>query len=80
MNAITAFALAFTVVCFAVAFIIKHRSNTGMTPKAYTILSPMGRHERVVLYPQPYGKGIDREGNEYRIIDQDTAALIPHDA
>lgn len=46
-----------------------------MTPKTYTIVSPVGQHASVVLYPQPYGKGIDREGNEYRIVG-DSAHLI----
>lgn len=64
-----------TGLCFAAAFIIKHRSNTSMTPKAYTVLSAHGPHATVVLFPQPYGKGIDREGNQYRI-QGDTAHLI----
>ena len=75
MTDIIAFAAIGTAICLAAAFYIKHRSITGMTPKTYTILSPMGQHAAVVLFPQPYGRGIDREGNEYRITG-DTASLI----
>lgn len=75
MHDIIAAAALFTGLCFAAAFIIKHRSNTRMQPQTYTVLSPMGQHASVVLYPQPYGRGIDREGNEYRI-HGDTATLI----
>lgn len=64
-----------TGLCFAAAFIIKYRSTTSMTPKTYTIVSAYGQHASVVLFPQPYGKGIDREGNEYRIVG-DTAHPI----
>lgn len=51
------------------------RSKHSMTPKQYTVLSAVGPHAAVVLYPQPFGKGIDREGNTYRIVG-DTAHLI----
>lgn len=52
-----------------------HRSKHGMTPKTYTIVSPVGEHASVVLYPLGYGKGVDREGNTYRI-HGDAATLI----
>lgn len=79
MHDIIAAAATFTGLCFAAAFFIKYRSNISMQPKTYTVLSPMGRHASVVLYPQAYGRGIDREGNEYRILDNDTAELIGND-
>jgi hypothetical protein len=46
-----------------------------MGTKTYAILSAHGQHAAVVLYPQPFGKGMDREGNIYRIVG-DTAHLI----
>lgn len=46
-----------------------------MQPRSYTVLSAVGSHVTVILYPQPFGKGIDREGNTYRILG-DTAHLI----
>lgn len=39
-----------------------------MQPSSYTVLSAHGPHATVVLYPQPFGKGIDRLGNTYRIV------------
>lgn len=45
-------------------------------PQTYAILSAHGQHAAVVLYPtQPFSKGVDREGNIYRIVG-DTAHLI----
>lgn len=72
---IIAAAAIFSATCLCAAFWIKHRSNTSMAPRTYTILSAFGQHASVVLYPQPFGKGIDREGNTYRITG-DTAHLI----
>lgn len=39
-----------------------------MQPRSYTVPSAVGEHATVVLYPQPFGKGIDRLGNTYRIV------------
>lgn len=44
-------------------------------PQTYAILAAHGQHAAVVLYPQPFGKGVDREGNTYRIVG-DAAHLI----
>lgn len=79
MNDIIAFAAFGTAACFIGAFYIAHRSKTSMTPKPYTILSPMGQHASVVLFPQPYGKGIDREGNEYRITGETATPINQED-
>lgn len=69
------FAFIFSASCLGVAFIISHRNKRNMQPKTYTVVSAVGQHASVVLYPQPFGKGIDREGNTYRILG-DSAHLI----
>lgn len=66
---------AYSVGCFIAAAVIKHRSRSSMQPSSYTVLSAHGPHATVVLFPQPYGKGIDRLGNTYRIVG-DTAHPI----
>lgn len=71
--------LAFGFACLVIATTITKRSTTRMNPQSFTVVNAIGPHDTVVLFPQPYGRGIDRNGNEYRIRGDAAYPINPED-